>query len=689
MSLNFNHLNASEQVQFGSVTTPLFADGAVTANKLGTAASVIIQDITYTAVNAGASGNSITIQYIEDGIAGLETVVVTGTAIVVNIGNHTVLGSTATQVQTALVASHATSLLITSIITGTPSNIQLAVATTPLVGGITGASGVTSIHADSHPNLVGTVQLVSGSNITLSQSGNAITISNGETPITTGNLTETISSVLTITGGTNAVVGSGTTIDVKQASGSQNGYLSSADWNTFNNKQPSGSYITALTGDATASGPGSTALTLATVNASPGATTLSSVTTNNKGLVTSNTSASTTGFGSVVLAISPTLVTPALGTPSALVLTNATGTPTSITLTNGSGLPLTTGVTGILPVVNGGSGTATPSLVSGTNVTITGTWPNQTVNSTGGGGQSFVPQTITTDITLDTTHAIWLVDTTAGSVNITLPALATADGIFYYIVKISNDSNQASLSPTDGSFSWQNVQNIINQNDSVSIIGSNSASLWLSYNASQFQPLTATTSLQLVTQAFIEFDDAGSNSVSLSAPGTVNTTYDLHLPSDQGAPSTFLQNDGSGTLSWAPATQVIPQVLTAQSPGVLDTGSTPVALGFNLSFTLQKATNGILATVFFGINDSVAGNNLITSLFMDGSDLSSGSYMSQWKVPTIPLGIDLVTISYSWVTYPGDINPHIFEIYGVNETQTGTATFGAQNSMLILQEILS
>jgi hypothetical protein len=43
-------------------------------------------------------------------------------------------------------------------------------------------------------------------------------------------------------------------------------------------------------------------------------------------------------------------------------------------------------VTGIVEVANGGTGTATPSLVAGTNVTITGTFPNQTINSSGGGG---------------------------------------------------------------------------------------------------------------------------------------------------------------------------------------------------------------------------------------------------------------------------------------------------------------
>jgi hypothetical protein len=59
----------------------------------------------------------------------------------------------------------------------------------------------------------------------------------GVISLTSGNLTEATSSVLTITGGTGAVLGSGTSIQVKQATTSVSGFLSSTDWNTFNNKQ--------------------------------------------------------------------------------------------------------------------------------------------------------------------------------------------------------------------------------------------------------------------------------------------------------------------------------------------------------------------------------------------------------------------------------------------------------------------
>ena len=96
-----------------------------------------------------------------------------------------------------------------------------------------------------------------------------------------------------------------------------------------------------------------------------------------------------TGTGALVFATSPTLVTPDLGIPSAIDLTNATA------------LPLTSGVTGILPEANGGTGSATKNFVDlTTNQTIDGvktfsgtsTIVNQnlTVNAAGTSGQGII-----------------------------------------------------------------------------------------------------------------------------------------------------------------------------------------------------------------------------------------------------------------------------------------------------------
>jgi hypothetical protein len=115
-----------------------------------------------------------------------------------------------------------------------------------------------------------------------------------------------------------------------------------------------------------------------------------------------------TGSGGIALATSPTFVTPALGTPSSGTLTNATG------------LPLSTGVTGLLPVANGGTATATPSLVAGSNVTVTGTWPNQTIAASNPGG------TVTSVSGTGTVQGLSLSGTVTSSGNLTLGGTLSA-----------------------------------------------------------------------------------------------------------------------------------------------------------------------------------------------------------------------------------------------------------------------
>ncbi len=52
-----------------------------------------------------------------------------------------------------------------------------------------------------------------------------------------GNLTESTSNVLIINGGAGAVIGDGTTLQVRKSNSTTDGYLARGDWATFNGKQ--------------------------------------------------------------------------------------------------------------------------------------------------------------------------------------------------------------------------------------------------------------------------------------------------------------------------------------------------------------------------------------------------------------------------------------------------------------------
>jgi hypothetical protein len=95
----------------------------------------------------------------------------------------------------------------------------------------------TVVNSTTTPVITLNVPTASATNRGALSSADWTTFNSKEPALTKGNLTEATSSVLTITGGTNAVIGTGTTIQVAQAGASSSGYLSSTDWTTFNGKQ--------------------------------------------------------------------------------------------------------------------------------------------------------------------------------------------------------------------------------------------------------------------------------------------------------------------------------------------------------------------------------------------------------------------------------------------------------------------
>lgn len=259
---------------------------------------------------------------------------------------------------------------------GTPTAVNLTNATNVPVNQATGLLSV------SHGG-TGTASpsIVAGTNVTVT----------GTWPNQTINATSS-GSVTGVTATAPVASSGGTTPNISMAAAttSANGYLTSTDWNTFNGKlssggplgTPSSGTATNLTGLPLTTG---VTGTLPIANGGTNATTAATA--------RSNILPSYTGNAGKVLAVN------AGATDVEYIAASGSGTVTSVAVSGGttglttSGGPITAAGTitlaGTLAVANGGTGTSTPALVAGTNVTITGTWPNQTINSSGGGSMTY------------------------------------------------------------------------------------------------------------------------------------------------------------------------------------------------------------------------------------------------------------------------------------------------------------
>jgi len=195
-------------------------------------------------------------------------------------------------------------------------------------------------------------------------------------------LTGNLGTVTSVTGTSPVVSSGGTTpaISMAKATTSVDGYLSSTDWTTFNNKQPAGSYLTTVTSDAPLTGSGTSGSHLS----------MPAATTSVNGYLTStdwNTFNGKQASGTYVNSVNGTTgritstggVTPIIDLASGVATAGTTGSATLIPVvtidTYGRVTSITTAanpqgtvtsVTGTAPVVSSGGATPAISMAAAT-----------------------------------------------------------------------------------------------------------------------------------------------------------------------------------------------------------------------------------------------------------------------------------------------------------------------------------
>jgi hypothetical protein len=225
-----------------------------------------------------------------------------------------------------------------------------------------------------------------------------------------------LSYVTSVTGTAPVVSSGGLTpaISMAAANTSTNGYLTSTDWNTFNNKQPAGTYVTSV---AVASSNGFAG------TSSGGATPTLTLTTSITGLLYGNG----TALAAATVSAPLTYSAGTLAITQATTSTNGYLSSTDWNTFNNKGSGTVTSVTGTAPVVS--SGGTTPAISMAAANTSTNGYLTSTDWNTFNNKQAVsAPVTKTADFSVAATD-LWLINNKSGSTcTATLPAASSYSG---------------------------------------------------------------------------------------------------------------------------------------------------------------------------------------------------------------------------------------------------------------------